>query len=108
MLDPVVRVQKLIRRLHASKQLVRLHAGCLLGQMGPPAQQAVPALLELLRSDSVADRKLAVWTLGRIGWGAVEALPALQEAARGGDESTRILAAAALEKIDAARQRHAA
>jgi HEAT repeat protein len=108
MLDPVLRVQKLIRRLHASKQLVRLHAGCLLGQMGPAAQEAVPALLELLQSDSVADRKLAVWTLGRIGQGAVGALPALQEAARDGDESTRILATAALEKIDAVRLRRAA
>lgn len=108
MLDPVLRVQKLIRRLHAPKQLVRLHAGCLLGQMGPSAQEAVPTLLELLRSDNVADRKLAVWTLGRIGQGAIGALPALKEAARDGDESTRVLAAAALEKIDAGRLRPAA
>jgi HEAT repeat protein len=101
MLDSTLRVQKLILRLRASKQLIRLHAGCLLGQMGPAAKDAVPHLLELLHSHDVSDRKLAAWTLGYIGRAAIEAVPALRAATQDDNESVRLLAASALEKIEA-------
>lgn len=107
MTDPHLRVQKLIQRLQSPEYLVRLHAGCLLGQMGPAAKEAVPVLLELLRSGGTADRKLAAWALGYVG-SAAEAAAALLAAARDSDESVRMLATSALEKIAAASQTAAA
>jgi HEAT repeat protein len=104
MLDSTLRVQKLILRLRASKQLIRLHAGCLLSQMGPAAKDAVPHLLELLQSDSVSDRKLAAWTLGYVGRGVAEAIAALRTATQDANESVRVLATSALEKIEAPKQ----
>jgi len=108
MTDPNLRVQKLIHRLQSPEYLVRLHAGCLLGQMGAAAKEAVPALLELLRSGGTADRKLAAWALGYLGRGTAEATPALLAAARDSDESVRMLANSALEKIAATAQPAAA
>ena len=100
--DSPLRVHKLIRRLQAPKYMMRLHAGCLLGQMGAEAKEAVPTLLSLLRSGEAPDRKLAAWTLGYLGGAAVEATVALQTAAQDSEESVRLLAASALEKIRAA------
>ena len=75
--DPDARLQKLIRRLKSADDVKRIQAGLLLGRMGAGAREAVPTLLELLREESVQDRKLAAWTLGYLGQGAVEAIPAL-------------------------------
>ncbi len=97
--DPNVRLQKLIRRLQSPHDLKRIHAGFLLGRMGPAATEAVPTLLELLQGESVQNRKLAAWTLGYIGQGAVEAIPALLVAVRDSDEGVRKMACEALEKI---------
>ena len=42
MTDPNDRLQKLIRRLKSKKEVKRIHAGLLLGRMGPRAKEAVP------------------------------------------------------------------
>jgi HEAT repeat protein len=76
--------------------------------MRAAAQEAVPTLLQLLRSDLVSDRKLAAWTLGYIGLGAVEAAPALLQASRDDDQGVRWMAATALEKIAPSTHRAAA
>jgi HEAT repeat protein len=99
MTDPNARLQKLIRRLKSPHDLKRIHAGLLLGRMGPGAAEAVPALLELLQDASVQNRKLAAWTLGYIGQGAVEAIPALRVALRDSNEGVRQMACEALDKI---------
>ena len=103
--DPDTRLQKLIRRLKSPHDVRRIHAGLLLGRMGPEAREAVPTLLELLYEENVQNRKLAAWTLGYIGQGAVEAIPALRVALRDSDLGVRQMARGALEKIGPARMR---
>ena len=98
--DPAARLQKLIRRLKSPHDLKRIHAGLLLGRMGPEAREAVPTLLELLQDESIQNRRLAAWTLGSIGQGAVEAIPALLVALRDTSEGVRKMACEALEKIN--------
>ena len=98
--DPDTRLQKLIRRLKSPQGVKRIHAGFLLGWMGPEAREAVPTLLQLLREESAENRKLAAWTLGYIGQGAVEAIPALRVALRDSNEGVRQMAREALEKIN--------
>ena len=95
--DPGPRLQKLIRRLKSPHDVKRIHAGLLLGRMGPEAREAVPTLLELLQGESVHNRKLAAWTLGYIGQAAVEAIPALLVALRDSNEGVRKMARDALE-----------
>ena len=97
--DPGPRLQKLIRRLKSPHDVKRIHAGLLLGRMGPEAREAVPTLLELLHEQSAPNRKLAAWTLGYIGQGAVEAIPALLVTIRDADEGVRKMACEALDKI---------
>jgi HEAT repeat protein len=98
--DPDTRLQELIRRLKSADDAKRIHAGLLLGRMGPEAREAVPTLLELLHEESVQKRKLAAWTLGYIGQGAVEAIPALLAALRDSNEGVRKMVCEALEKIN--------
>jgi HEAT repeat protein len=97
--DPDTRFQELIRRLKSASDVKRLHAGLLLGRMGPEAREAVPTLLELLQDESIQNRRLAAWTLGYIGQGAVEAIPALLVALRDSNEGVRTMAREALDKI---------
>ena len=97
--DPDPRLQKLICRLRSPDDVKRIHAGFLLGRMGPGATEAVPTLLELLQDASVQNRKLAAWTLGSIGQGAVEAIPALLVAVQDTNEGVRKMAREALEQI---------
>lgn len=47
--------------------LAGMHAAAVLGSMGDEAEPAVPALIEMLKSDDVHDRRLAARTLGEIG-----------------------------------------
>jgi HEAT repeat protein len=53
-----------------------------LGQIGPPAKAAVPALVAALKDPEPLTREAAAEALGRIGPAAHEAIPALQQAAR--------------------------
>src|SRR5262249_10564766 len=57
-------------------------AARVLGQMGPAARPAVPALVEALRDADNATGVLVAEVLGRIGPGAAAAVPALAEALR--------------------------
>ena len=47
----------------------------LLGEIGPAAATATPAIIPALHSDDGQRRRIAVETLGRIGAGATEAIP---------------------------------
>ncbi len=97
--DPNARLQKLIRRLRSKNDVKRVHAGLLLGNMGPAAKEAVPTLLDLLREANAKDRRLAAWTLGYLGAAAAEAIPALLVAVSDPDEGVRKMAREALDKI---------
>jgi HEAT repeat protein len=71
------------------------------GQLGPQASWAVPALIDLLKDRRPGIRRLAAEALGRIGPTA-EAVPALQRAAQDSDDRVRAAAAAALASKTAA------
>ena len=62
--------------------VLRRDAARFLGQMGPAARPAVPALVEALRDADDATRVPVAEVLGRIGPGAAAAVPALAEALR--------------------------
>jgi HEAT repeat protein len=98
--ESATRIETLTRRLHDPDLVVRVHAGLLLGDLGPAASPALPALLALLQGDVVQDRRLAALTLGRIGHPAAAAIPALRRALRDPDATVRRFADAALAEIE--------
>ena len=83
----------------------RMSALDLVGEIGPDAKEAVPALIKVLkRAKHVQIRHTAAETLGKVGPNAKEAIPALIEALK---DTERVLgfctteaAAKALKKID--------
>ena len=92
-------VASLIQRLKDPELTVRVHAGILLGGMGPEARPALPALLELRHSEDAHDRRLAAMTLGSLGHDLAEAMPYLLDALHDEDEAVRRLAAEALQEM---------
>jgi HEAT repeat protein len=72
-----------------------------LGDAGPHAAAAVPALIESLQTskDSLV-RTLSAYALGRIGEKAKPAIPALKEAMQSGDVSLVPAAVNAIRFID--------
>lgn len=93
---------ELIARLKDPELVVRVHAATVLGTMGEEAVEAVPALMDLLASEEVQDRRVAALALGGIGPDAAEAIDALVEAANDEDERLADLASWALEQVDLA------
>jgi len=93
-------VQDWIEKLHDAHQVVRIHAGSVLGELGAEAKQAVPALIDLLQHGDVQDARLAALTLGEIGTAAAEAIPALMKAADDDDAGVANMALWALEQVD--------
>jgi HEAT repeat protein len=85
----------LVSALKARDRNVRLHAVAALGEMGPQAREAVPALVEALRDVRIRDEVLKA--LGNIGSETPEAAPAYLESLR--IEGLRMLAAEKLERI---------
>jgi HEAT repeat protein len=94
-----VNVGELITLLQSADENCRLLGAVRLNDLGQQAQPAVPALIALLHSDSVIDRRMAAWTLGHIGAGASEAALALETATQDVDDGVRRFATAALHKI---------
>jgi HEAT repeat protein len=98
-------VTLLIERLHHPELTVRIHAGLQFGGMGVEARPALPALLELQRSEDAHDRRLAAMVLGSLGRDLAETVPPLLHALQDKDEAVRRLAAEALQEIAPARGR---
>lgn len=72
-----------------------------MGNFGPDAAEAVPKLIELLRTDIYPDvRKYAAFSLSKIGEAAYPAIPALREALSDAEAIVRIEAAYALFILD--------
>jgi HEAT repeat protein len=93
-------IAELIERLAHPEQIIRVHAATLLGTLGEDAAPAVPALVTLLKTGDVSDRKLAALTLGEIGPAAAYAVGPLLDASGDEDEDVGDMAAWALEQID--------
>jgi HEAT repeat protein len=80
----------------------RAGAASALGDLGPGAKTAVPALAAALRDEYEGVREQAARALGQIGPDAKAAVPALQVTLRDTVDPVRLAAADALKKIDPA------
>lgn len=80
-------------------------AGQALGAMGATAKEAVPVLIEYLKSPSVGVRQGSCHALGGIGPSAREGLPALRELEKDPDEYVRRFAALAVTSIQGEGER---
>ncbi len=87
-------VHQRMQQLRHGDVLARQDAAFALGQMGPRAQLAIPALIECLRDPDL--RRPATLALGRIG---PAALPALLSALRDKDEAVGAAAARGLTEM---------
>jgi len=78
---------------------VRRSAATALGNIGPKAEKAVPALIQALKDKHEFVRYYAAIALGKIGRGAEKAVPALIEALKDKDKWVRFYAAVALRDL---------
>ena len=107
-------VERLIRELQDSDSDIRSIAAVTLGEIGPEAKDAIPALIQLLQDQDAEGfaRANAALALGQIGEGAKDAMSVLIQALRDQDKYVRRDAAGALEEIGtpraikAAKDRH--
>lgn len=98
----------LIEGLQHPSLIVRIHAGTILSVMAEDAWPAVPALIDLVESADIRDRKMAILTLKEIGPVAGAAIPALLRAIRTPAEDLPEMAAEALVAINAGSSRRKA
>jgi HEAT repeat protein/WD40 repeat protein len=97
-------VRQLIADLKVSYWPDRSRAAEALGELGPAAISAVPALIGALADQEVFVRSYAARALGKIGGGAKATMAALIRALRDRDPLVRAEAAEALGKIDPANR----
>lgn len=93
-----VAVRPLISRLRDVSVQVRHAAAFALGNMGPAAEDAVPALARALEDMDVQVRQTAAWALAAIGPAAKDAVPELIRAVR---DSNRVVQANAAQALGA-------
>ena len=80
-----------------------------LAQLGPMAREGIPALLEVLKKDTVADvRAAAAYALGRVGSSSKIVLPALRAAMKDRDAAVRVSAPVPLGLLSLADEAEAA
>ena len=90
-------IPALLRTVELRHERIRISSVAALGQMGPTADIAVPALVErLVFDDSAAVRDVAVTAISKVGPPAV---PQLAKALRANDDQARIAAITALALI---------
>lgn len=90
-------VEALTVALGDSSEAIRSIAQGALGDIGPAASNAVPALLDSV--EHCAPRLNAIWALGRIGAQAKTAVPSLQQVIATGQSREKVYAAEALWRI---------
>src|SRR5262245_53533663 len=66
-----------IKKLESKDSRERYDACSAVGQLGPKARAAVPAVMEVLKDKDLATRSLAAYALGQIGPEAKAAVPAV-------------------------------
>ena len=94
----------LTRALASEDPYVRGFAAFSLGEMGPPARDAVPALAAALRHPDGYTRGGAAAALAKLGPAAAEAVPTLQDGLASDDGDRRWKAARTLGRIGPAAQ----
>ena len=85
--------------LKSEKAVERAASARILGEIGPPAKDAAPALAEALKDADREVRQNAAQALGYIGPGAESAAPALVAALQDKESPVRRSAAFALGKV---------
>jgi HEAT repeat protein len=90
---------ELIEALKHEQPTVRKAAARRLGQLGPAAKPAVPALAEALADKDSEVRQAVTETIGRLGQDAQAAVPALLRLLKDPDDNVRREAAQVLGKI---------
>jgi len=92
-------IGNLIATFKDADQIARIHAAMVLSSKGRYASEAVSALIDLLETGTIQDKRVAALTLGEIGPVAKNAIPALTNAV---DEDETLFEHAiwALEMID--------
>ena len=98
-LDPDVWVEPLAKALNDDDRQVSFDAAYALGELGPPASDAIDALIQLLQSNDPRRREAAAFALGKIGPKAADRLLKLID---GMDESIAIAAAKAMNVMGSA------
>jgi HEAT repeat protein len=78
---------------------VRMAAMAVLGRIGQSAKEAVPALVDVVKSSDVRERRQALLSLGAMGPAARAAVPAATQAVRDADPNVRYAACYALGKM---------
>jgi HEAT repeat protein len=92
-------VAQLRRMLHDADSKTQVQGAFGLSQLGSQAREALPDLLEALKSDDPLVRQNAALALGAIGPDAAEAVPGLTEALHDGQWTVRRQAALSLGNI---------
>jgi HEAT repeat protein len=87
-------------RLNPAMPLLHRQSAAALGELGPEAKIAVPALIGALKNEDARVRQAAAEALGKIGPDAHKAVPSLHQALKDTDSAVSAAAAAALKKID--------
>lgn len=106
--DTEYTLDTLIEGLQHPSLIVRIHASTILSLLGEDAWPAVPALIDLLESADIRDRKMAILTLKEIGPFAGAAIPALLRSIRTRADNLPEMATEALVAINATPSRKAA
>jgi HEAT repeat protein len=92
-------VAQLRRMLHDADSKTQVQGAFGLSQLGSEAREALPDLLDALKSDDPLVRQNAALALGAIGPDAAEAVPGLTEALHDGQWAVRRQAAISLGDI---------
>lgn len=92
-------IEALVRACTDKVPEVREHAAEALGDIGPPAASAVPALTGLLSDENFKVRRDSARSLGKIGPAAKAAAEALRKLATDPEQSVRAAAAQALKDL---------
>ncbi len=94
-------VAKRVEQLSAQDEADRAHAAWSLGQIGPRASAAVPALAKALSDPSAEVRSAVAEALAQVGDASAAAVPALVTALRDEDAAVRAHSATALGVVGA-------
>jgi len=92
-------VESLIQQLESDSEDKQALAAHELGELGPVAKSAVPALTNVVKESSVAARSEAIIALGKIGPAAAPAVPELAKLMRGYSVILKYNALQALRQI---------
>jgi HEAT repeat protein len=99
-IDPSKLVPPLIESLRKDPdERVRRAAAASLGEVGAPATEAIPALMEALNGNDLESRRYACSSLGSLGRAAADAVPALISALNDPDRDLQYRVLVSLAKI---------